>query len=112
MLYVLMACIGLMCILKYGSILSWPRDVLTSRIEFFEDLFGCSLCLGFWCGVAVGSAMFFLDWNPYYYLLPLVSAACCWFFDSLLMVIQTIEINLDLYRRANLPIPKPKNERD
>ena len=55
MLYVLMACIGLMCILKYGSILSWPRDVLTSRIEFFEDLFGCSLCLGFWCGVAVGS---------------------------------------------------------
>ncbi len=112
MFYVLLACIGLMCILKYGSILSWPRNFLTSRSEFLEDLFGCSLCLGFWCGAIISTLMYFIEWNPLYCLLPFVSAATCWFFDSVLMVIQTIEINLDLYRRANLPVPKPRNKRN
>ena len=112
MAYILLSCIGLMCVLKYGSILAWPRDFLASRSEFFEDLFDCSLCLGFWCGTGLATALYFIEWNMNYCFLPFASAATCWFFDSVLRVIQTIEINLDLQRRANLPVPKSKDSRD
>jgi hypothetical protein len=45
--------IGLCFILKYGAILNLPRNFLM-RFKFFELLFDCCLCLGFWCGVFFG----------------------------------------------------------
>lgn len=52
--------IGLVLILKYGSILDKPRNFLT-KWKFFKQLFDCGLCLGFWCGVFFG-----LFWgNPF-----------------------------------------------
>ena len=107
--YILLTCIGLTWILRYGSILSWPRNFLTKRFATMEDLFSCTLCLGFWAGVAVCLSLFYLDWEPRFIFLPLASAGASWFSDGLLRVIQTIEINLDLYRDAHLRIPKPKD---
>lgn len=84
----LLACIGLTFILKYGTILNAPRD-LFSRLKFFEDLFKCSLCLGFWSGVVV----FCMTGDNI--LIPLASAAVCWCADSVVGILQYIEIKLE-----------------
>jgi len=82
-----LACVGLHWILKYGTILNVPRDVLC-RVHLFSELFKCSLCLGFWSGVIIG----FYSGNV---LLPLVSAGVCWFTDNINNTLQSIEIKLD-----------------
>lgn len=83
----LISCIGLHWILKYGTILNSVRSYLT-RIEIIKKLFKCSLCLGFWCGVVIGSYTNNL-------LLPLASAGVCWFVDNVNNTLQSIEIKLD-----------------
>jgi len=89
----LIACLGLCWILMYGEIfiVRIPRDFLKSN-TYMNKLFTCSLCLGFWCGVAV--SIFFYKTSPsslevsQLFLLPICSSAVCWFFDSLLDLIQ------------------------
>ena len=87
------AAIGLTCILKYGSILDFVRKPLT-RIAWFEGLFNCSLCLGFWAGVAVAGYAYW-ETQQLQPLLPFVTAAACWLFDSVIGVLQVIEMKLD-----------------
>lgn len=84
----LLACVGLTFILKYGSILNWPRNLLC-KLSFFEELFKCSLCLGFWSGVIV----YFVEQKDL--LLPLASAAVCWTADSIVAILQWLEIKLE-----------------
>jgi hypothetical protein len=79
----LICCVGLHWILKYGTILNKPRHFVC-KIKLLHELFKCSLCLGFWCGLIVGG------WK-----LALASAACCWFFDNINNMIQSVEIKLD-----------------
>ena len=52
MLIELLACVGLHWILKYGTILNFPRKWVY-KVPIFKELFKCSLCLGFWCGLGV-----------------------------------------------------------
>jgi hypothetical protein len=76
--------VGLCMILKYGSILNPVRDFLTTRSDFFEDMFKCSMCLGFWVGIFAGSV-----WFESYWMIPLwgfYSSAICWFADYVTMV--------------------------
>lgn len=75
------ACIGLMFILKYGSILAFIRNRLT-KINFFRELFSCSLCLGFWSGLITGLVT---NTNPL--LFCFYGAAICWTADMLLDVV-------------------------
>ncbi len=90
----LIACLGLCWILMYGEIfiVRIPRDFLKSKVKCMNKLFTCSLCLGFWCGVAV--SVFFHQTSPtslevvQLCLLPICSSAVCWFFDSLLDLVQ------------------------
>lgn len=79
----LLACVGLHWILKYGTILNRPRALLC-KVELLSELLKCSLCLGFWCGLAIGG------WK-----LALASAACCWFVDNINNTLQSVEIKLD-----------------
>jgi hypothetical protein len=74
--------IGLCFILKYGSILNFVRIPLT-KIKFFEELFKCALCLGFWVGCFFGLFFHgvFLFWGFY-------SCAVCWGADHLIMLLQ------------------------
>ena len=93
-LFYAISCIGLMCILKYGSILSTPRDFVCSKSKYLKELFSCSLCLGFWSGALVGVFIYFLDssfWSPKFYLLPLFSAVTCWVSDSLIGIFSYTE---------------------
>jgi hypothetical protein len=73
--------IGLCFILKYGSILNWPRNFLT-KSKFFADLFDCGLCLGFWVGVFFG-----LFWGTPW-LWCFYSAGVCFFADLLMLRIK------------------------
>ena len=101
----LLACIGLMWLLRYGSIFNWPRNFLSARSELFDDLFKCSLCLGFWCGVAGAISQYFIEWETEYFFLPFISSAACWFGDSVLRVLQTLET----YLRETKTLPPPPN---
>ena len=88
MTFNLICCVGLHWILKYGSILNLPRSFII-RLKIFENLFKCSLCLGFWAGVIVS---LLTDNNI---LLPFASAGVCWFMDNINNTLQSIELKLD-----------------
>ena len=94
LLVILLSCIGLTFILKYGSILSSIRKPLT-KIPLLKELFSCSLCLGFWSGVFHLLFLYKTEWNEFYILLPLVSSAVCWFADCLINLIQSCELFID-----------------
>jgi len=96
MVYDLLASVGLMFILKYGTILNWYRDLVCRIHSKVCDLHKCSLCLGFWTGIIVMLFELYHDESGYrILLLPLISSGCCWFIDNLNNVLQSIEIKLD-----------------
>jgi len=92
----IVACIGLTFILKYGSILNIARNLLC-KIKLFEELFKCSLCLGFWSGVFISFIKYNFTLNLSFdnIILPFVSAGVCWFADSLITILQYIELKLE-----------------
>lgn len=81
-----LGCVGTVFILKYGSILNSIRDVLTSCNYFFEDLFKCSLCLGFWVG-----CFWSLIYGGHLYT-PFAVSAICWSADTILQFIQGLDL--------------------
>lgn len=84
------AIIGLTFILKYGSILNHPRNLLRKLNPFFEELFKCSLCLGFWSGLFIGLIL-----KENLFLFPFYGAAISFFADQFLELIQTAIIKLE-----------------
>ena len=84
-----LAIIGLHWILKYGSILNWPRKIIR-KITFFDDLLKCSLCLGVWCGAGLS---LYIDKDPAIY--ACVGAAVCWIADNIVTVLQRVDIKLE-----------------
>jgi hypothetical protein len=95
MSYYLVSCIGLTFLLKYAKILKHYRDHWIKEDEFFKDLFGCSLCLGFWVGMIHIPFISLCDGtNLKLLLLPAVSAATSWFADGALQMIQALELYL------------------
>jgi hypothetical protein len=93
MSYYLVSCIGLTFLLKYAKILKHYRDHWTSKDEFFKDLFGCSLCLGFWVGmIHIPFISLCQGTDLKLLLLPTVSSAIAWFADSTLQMIQAAEL--------------------
>ncbi len=81
----ILAAIGLMCLLKYASILDFIRTPLT-RIAYLEKLFQCSLCLGFWTGIFAALYFHFVE-EQTYWLMPFISCAACWLFDGIVTFI-------------------------
>lgn len=101
MSYYLASCIGLVFILKYGSILKSVRNAL-SKYNFFAELFKCSLCLGFWAGALHFFALcLFEPFEFKYVLMPLVSAAVCWGIDGLVQMIQAVDVYLMSHRKKD-----------
>ncbi len=88
-----LASVGLMCLLKYGHILQFVRRPLT-RIRFFQELFSCSLCLGFWSGVIVAAYLWYATGRAFV-LLPFIACASAWLFDSVLNLLHTVELDLE-----------------
>ena len=96
MIVELISCVGLMWILKHGSILNVPRNFLTERSKILTELFKCSLCLGFWSGLIISLFSYFFVFKSFNLIfLPFASSALCWFFDSLLDLIQIASCYLE-----------------
>lgn len=85
----ILAAIGLTVLLKYASIFDFIRTPLT-KLAFFESLFACSMCLGFWAGIAVASYFHFVVGETYW-LMPLIAPAAAWLFDGLVRALHTVE---------------------
>lgn len=88
----LLACLGIVWILKDSKIFSVPREYLKSKANWLKSLLSCSMCLGFWVGVALAFFDYYatLNFSPNYILYPFGISAFCWFFDSLLDLIQEV----------------------
>lgn len=92
MIYYLASCIGLVFILKYGTILKFLRNALNGY-SFFNELFKCSLCLGFWAGaIHIPIMMFCEGVYAKFLLMPTISAFACWGADSLVQAIQAFDV--------------------
>lgn len=98
----LLACLGLVWIIKDSYILSIPREYLKSKSKHIHEFLSCSLCLGFWAGLG----LYFLEYletltvslNLIYY--PLGVSAFCWFFDGLLDLIQELWVHYKNIRES------------
>ena len=89
MIVELLSCVGLHWVLKYGTILSFPRNLIC-RVPLVSKLFKCSLCLGFWTGAIVAAYL-----KKDILLYGFASSGLCWFFDNINNVVQSCEIKLD-----------------
>ena len=72
-----LAAYGLCHILMYGTIFNIPRAKLT-KIKFFKELLSCSLCVGFWVGLALSTL---IEFNTIVF--AFYSAATCYIIDRL-----------------------------
>ena len=96
----ILASVGLMWILKYGSILKLPRECLKSLSIFFKKLFECSMCLGFWTGVFFSLLSYYINGMNYnLILIPFISSGTCWFLDSLLDLIQESSLKISNHNK-------------
>jgi hypothetical protein len=86
MFYYLFCSFGLCIILKYASITEDIRTTFKALFQKGEELFSCSMCLGFWCGVIIYliSKLTEIEIN---FLFPLASSGFCWALDSLIYFI-------------------------
>lgn len=92
----LIASLGLMWILKHGSIFNKPRSFVTKRSKILKELFNCSLCLGFWSGVVIAFFSYkYIAPEPILFIFPFASSALSWLLDSLLDLIQLASCKLD-----------------
>lgn len=85
------ATIGLMFILKYGSILHSIRQFLCKDSRYFTEMFKCSLCLGAWSGLFVG----FISEGHLSLLHFLYGASVSFFADNILDLIQSASMKLE-----------------
>jgi len=86
----LLACLGIVWIIKDSYIFSRPREYLKSKSKHLKEFLSCSLCLGFWVGLASSYLEYLHQGFFSFYLIyyPFATSAFCWFFDSLLDLIQ------------------------
>lgn len=91
------ASVGLMFILKYGTILNRYRSIVGKIHPKLEELHKCSLCLGFWTGVVILAIEYNIavDFEHRLFYLPLISSGCCWVIDNLNNVLQSVELKID-----------------
>jgi len=73
---------GLCHILMYGTILNHPRKWIRRRYRFFDELFKCSLCVGFWTGLLLKQELVF----------ALYSAATCYIIHLIIDILIDMSI--------------------
>lgn len=83
--YYLLSSLGLCFILKYSTLLRYARNFLVERSILLKELFNCSMCLGFWCGVALIPFLYkYENYKIVAYLYPFASSSFCWVIDVLM----------------------------
>lgn len=53
-------CLGLLFILKYGYILQKPRNFLKDSCKLLNEFLSCCMCMGFWVGFFVSGIYVFM----------------------------------------------------
>ena len=97
-----LAALGIVWILKDSYIFKQPREYLKSKAEWLRELLSCSQCLGFWVGMLLSYIEYKTHGISYMVaLMPFASSAFCWFFDSLLDMIQEIWVYYKNIREKN-----------
>lgn len=82
MMYLLMVALGMVYIVRYGTILKSLRAALSDN-ALIAELLKCSLCLGFWVGVLLVPFVCCSLRVSLAVLFPFASAAWCWSIDTL-----------------------------
>ena len=89
------ASVGLMWILKHGSILNIPREYIKSISLTAKRLLRCSMCLGFWCGLFFTFISYKNNGLSYDLIyIPFISSGTCWFLDSILDLVQESSLSI------------------
>jgi len=101
-LMIYLTSLGLVWVIKDSYIFLKPRTYLKSKSFFIKELLSCSLCLGFWSGLisylfTLQSISFSKEFILSCFFYSFSVSAFCWFFDSLLDLIQ--ESTLYLYNK-------------
>jgi len=86
----IIAATGLTMIVLYGSILKLPREWIKARHTILNELFTCSMCLGFWSGFSVS----YLTNNGFtlHIVIGLASSASSWLYDSVIGYMQSLDV--------------------
>ena len=85
LLLTLLASTGLCIILKHGSLFEEFRVYVGSKITKAQELFNCSLCLGFWTGLAIGATSEFNMLK-----IGFASAMCSWLVDHAILLMRKV----------------------
>lgn len=80
--------IGTVFILKYGTILDPLKRMVFPNFQKFQELFNCSLCLGF----HVGLFWMVIYQEHLHFITPFYSAAVCWVADTLVQFLQGCDL--------------------
>lgn len=80
--YYLLSSLGLCFILKYSTLLRCVRNFLAEKSILLKELFNCSMCLGFWCGVVLIPFLYkYENYKTVAYLYPFATSSFCWVMD-------------------------------
>jgi len=83
LLLTLLASTGLCLIIKHSSLFEGFRVYVSSKITKAQELFNCSLCLGFWTGLAIGATSEFNMLK-----IGFASAVCSWLVDHAILLMR------------------------
>ncbi len=94
LLTIWLACYGVTFLLCDAKIIEAPRQWLTSRSTFLNELLNCYFCTGFWASLAVWFVVGELPANPSRYVESLVlnafaGATFCYALNSLILTLES-----------------------
>lgn len=90
MIYELLSALGIVYIIKYGSIFRGVRQYFNHTVPVIGELLTCSLCLGFYVGLVL-TLLGQISHPHALTLFPFASAAWCWSVDILFTVLISLK---------------------
>ena len=87
-LITLAACVGLYNIIRYSTLLKLPRDYIKSLHHKLDELFECSMCLGFWSGILLTMCVY-SDVKTWI-IFGFASSSCCTIFEYIITYIDEL----------------------
>ena len=88
----LIAGVGATSIIIYGSIFNRPRGWLKSKHDILKDFLSCSMCVGFWVGLAISYHT--NTTVQQHIIVALACSASSWLYDSVVGASQAREVFL------------------
>jgi len=87
-----LGCTGITVIVVLSSLLEPIREFISSKSNFLNKLINCTMCTGFWVGVACS---FWFEINPVF--AGAISALLGWSISSIVESFNTVSLYLDAH---------------